>query len=175
MLRSSFAGASKLACLALVVIGSAACAEGLGNALLQDNGAGGGCDSGSHGATTTSTGAGGLGGAGSTSSTSGTGGVAEGTGGSISSSTGGGTCDSSGDCQTCGDCAVAGVCAPEMNACNVDQDCVALVDCLSTCQDQTCADACATQYPDGMSDYTAVITRVLCQACTASCPGECMP
>jgi hypothetical protein len=61
-----------------------------------------------------------------------------------------------------------------MNACETDQSCSALVQCLSTCQDQTCADACAAQNPGGQAAYTAVMTCVLCQACRVSCAAESM-
>jgi hypothetical protein len=193
MLRTSAASAPALAFFAILAplaLGPVACAHGTGDAFLQDDGIGGGasstsgCDSGSHGVVTvTSTtgggtggarGVGGAGGAGEVSSSSG---VLQGstgalTTGSFSSSSGGGTCDASGDCQTCGDCAIAGACAPEMNACNVDQDCVALLDCLSTCQDQTCANDCASQYPGGQQAYMAMVTCVLCQACPVSCGGQ---
>jgi hypothetical protein len=178
MLRSSFASASKLAWLGLVIVGSAACAQGFGGQLLDDNGTTGSA-SGPTTSTTVGVGAGtggagsagGFGGGGDVSSSSG---VIQGVGGSFSSSGvgGGGTCDASGDCQTCGDCAVAGVCAPQMDACNADQDCVAFLDCISTCQDDTCANACATQYPDGTEAYETVVTCVFCQGCTDSCSAE---
>jgi hypothetical protein len=59
-----------------------------------------------------------------------------------------------------------------MNACETDQDCVALLDCLQTCTDQTCADNCAAQYPNGQSGYMAVVVCVLCDACAVSCAGQ---
>ncbi len=88
---------------------------------------------------------------------------------SVSSTTGGGTCDATGDCGTCGNCAIAGACQATMNACESDQNCVALLDCLSTCADQTCADGCMTQYPGGQTGYMAVVSCVVCQVCPITC------
>ena len=86
-----------------------------------------------------------------------------------STTSGGGTCDASGDCGTCGNCALSGQCQSAVNACNADQNCNALLGCLQNCADQTCADACAAQYPGGQAGYTALITCVICNACPVSC------
>lgn len=93
---------------------------------------------------------------------------------SSSSSSGGGTCDASNDCSTCGNCSLAALCEPPMTACETDPSCSALLDCLSTCADQTCADDCAAQNPDGQAGYMALVTCVLCDACPVSCGGESM-
>lgn len=173
MLRPTFARASKLAALALSALAVSACAHALDDPFGQGvsregDGAGGattGCD-GTHSTTNTSTTSSGR----DTSVTS-TSSTDSGWPASTTTS-GGSTCDSSLDCGTCADCAIAGVCTPQMNACQTDQDCLALLDCLSACQDQTCADTCATQYPGGQQTYMNMVTCVLCQACTSSCANE---
>ena len=59
-----------------------------------------------------------------------------------------------------------------MSVCETDQDCTALMTCLEGCQDQTCADACATQYPGGQASYESMVTCILCSACPVSCSAE---
>ncbi len=88
--------------------------------------------------------------------------------------TGGGTCDASNDCNTCGNCALGGICAGTMSACQADQNCTALLSCLDTCADPTCANTCASQYPGGMSLYESLITCVVCDSCSVSCNGAAM-
>ena len=83
----------------------------------------------------------------------------------------GGTCDASGDCGSCGNCAVNGQCAAAANSCTSNQSCLGLLDCLNTCQDQACADACVNGNPGGMQLYLAVTTCVLCDACPIDCDG----
>ncbi|MEO7330918.1 MAG: hypothetical protein ABI193_20250 [Minicystis sp.] len=84
---------------------------------------------------------------------------------------GGGSCDGSGDCNTCGNCAINAQCFPQMNGCISDAECSGLIDCLSTCQDDVCANACADARPAGMQLYIALITCVLCDACFSDCQG----
>lgn len=59
-----------------------------------------------------------------------------------------------------------------MDACLNNQDCLALLDCLYECYDETCANACASTYPDGMDPYIDVTVCAYCQACPASCAAE---
>lgn len=88
-----------------------------------------------------------------------------------STSSGGGACDNSGDCNTCGNCSINGQCFGPMNGCINDADCSGLIDCLNTCQDDACANACADARPAGMQLYMALITCVLCDACLSDCQG----
>jgi hypothetical protein len=83
----------------------------------------------------------------------------------------GGTCDASGDCGTCGNCAVVSLCAAAADGCTSNQSCLGLLDCLNTCADQACADACVNGNPSGLQLYMAVTTCVLCDACPVDCDG----
>jgi hypothetical protein len=84
---------------------------------------------------------------------------------------GGGSCDGSGDCNTCGNCAINAQCFAEMSGCINDADCSGLIDCLGSCQDDVCANACVDARPAGMQLYMALITCVLCDACLSDCQG----
>ena len=55
--------------------------------------------------------------------------------------------------------------------CFNDVECNALIDCLNTCQDDVCANACADARPAGMNLYMGLIVCVLCDACYGSCDG----
>ena len=84
---------------------------------------------------------------------------------------GGGSCDGSGDCNTCGNCAINSQCFAQMDGCIGDAECSGLIDCLSGCQDDICANACVDARPAGMLLYIALITCVLCDACLFDCDG----
>jgi hypothetical protein len=165
MLRSASRTVSTLALLGLSTLAPIGCAEGTGEDIWWAQGTGGGpghiifTGTASTMILTSS----------SSSSSSSSGGHVNSSSSSTSSSSGGGTCDSSNDCNTCGNCAVSTVCAAAMNACAADQACNALLDCLSACTDQTCANNCAAQNPGGQQTYMAAMTCVLCQACPVSC------
>jgi len=67
----------------------------------------------------------------------------------------------------CSDCANT-KCYTEIDACMKDTECNAQMDCLSTCSDSTCADACAAAHPSTKVDdmFTCVETK-----CSAECGG----
>lgn len=198
MLRSLSTSVSRLALLGLLTLASIGCAQGGEGPLLLDSTAGpSGSTSGvTQGSTSTGSGAGGAGGAGASTTTAATttssgnghstgsfssssGTFSSSSSGTFSSTTGGGTCDSSANCGTCGNCALVGACQSAMNACQSNQNCTALLGCLQGCMDQTCANNCATQYPGGQQLYMAMIKCVVCQECPTSCmgssPGTCGP
>jgi hypothetical protein len=158
MLRSATLVVSTLALLGLFTLAATGCAQGLGEELLWTQG---GDDGGPLHTIYTGTAPPMVA-------------VAPSSSASSASSSGGSTCDASNDCSTCGNCATSTVCLPAMNACETDQSCSALLQCLSSCQDQTCADGCAAQNPGGQQPYLTVVTCVLCQACPVSCAAESM-
>ena len=67
----------------------------------------------------------------------------------------------------CSDCANT-KCSSEISACMSDVECSAQMDCLSTCGDSACADACAVAHPSTKVDdmMTCVETR-----CSVECGG----
>ena len=77
------------------------------------------------------------------------------------------SCDAltQGQYPECDSCATA--CTTECNACNGSTDCLALMSCLYTCSDQSCIDGCASQYPNGVNDYSGFMTCLQEQNCTA--------
>jgi len=44
-------------------------------------------------------------------------------------------------------------CCPQIEACFSNTNCTGLMDCLRNCTDQTCADVCSQQNPDGVPAY----------------------
>ncbi len=76
--------------------------------------------------------------------------------------------------QACDDC-LGTSCCNEDNGCGQNQDCTAFLTCLDACfpldggaPDQTCADACSTDYPQGMQEFDQLST------CMQSfCNNEC--
>jgi len=88
-----------------------------------------------------------------------------------STNTSPGGCDGAVTCDTCANCSLNGVCAAAADGCFNDQDCMALLDCLNTCVDDVCANACADAHPTGMNLYMNLMVCVLCDACSASCDG----
>jgi hypothetical protein len=85
--------------------------------------------------------------------------------------TSGGGCDT-GSCESCQSCAMNGPCASTIDACFNDADCYALIECLNTCVDDVCANACADAHPSGMQLYIAAADCVFCVQCPATC-GAC--
>jgi hypothetical protein len=67
----------------------------------------------------------------------------------------------------CSDCANT-KCSAEIAACMSDTECSAQMDCLVTCSDSTCADACAAAHPSTKVDtmFSCVGTK-----CSAECSG----
>jgi hypothetical protein len=71
----------------------------------------------------------------------------------------------------CVKCAASGACAAEYQKCLDDAQCKAYSDCVAPCSDKglDCQQACATQFPKGVSEYDALTHCVLCGECTAVC------
>jgi hypothetical protein len=94
---------------------------------------------------------------GGTSGTSGTSGTG-GTSGTSGTGADGGTCPDPGQfgsrnptCNTC----IQSKCGTQVNACfqgtgQAACDCRSIFDCLQSCRDQACANACGTQFPSGV-------------------------
>jgi len=92
---------------------------------------------------------------------------------SVASSTSGSpaTCDGSGNCDQCAQCAESGTCQGALDGCFNDNACALLVQCLSTCQNQQCADQCFTQYQQGLPSYDQLFGCVVCGECPSDCDG----
>lgn len=67
----------------------------------------------------------------------------------------------------CSDCANT-KCSTEISACMTDTECTAQMDCMSTCGDAACADACAVSHPSTKVDdmFGCVETK-----CSVECSG----
>ena len=114
----------------------------------------GGDDEGTGGGTSSGGGTGAAGGAG--------GAAAGGMGGA-----GGQSCDAL-SCSDCSTCATADDCMAEDAACNAVTACNAYGSCYDACNDAACVTQCATDHPDGVMPYEALIS-CLCGVCTTSC------
>jgi hypothetical protein len=86
-------------------------------------------------------------------------------------------CATSSGCDQCQEGAEAdgGPCAAEWTQCSAAAECQALWNCLATCQDAGCADACYDEHPAGMTDYSSLYLCVLCDVCATKCDvaGSC--
>jgi hypothetical protein len=75
------------------------------------------------------------------------------------------------DCNTCINASIGqgGACTSPVRACQADQSCLDLNECLGGCQggDQACIDACAQQSSGGIPEYNALVSCVLdaCPVC----------
>jgi hypothetical protein len=79
-------------------------------------------------------------------------------------------CDFSGSCETCVNCSVDAVCVDQWKTCNANQQCMDLMYCLASCQnDEACIDKCLVTYPGGIEDYNQTALCVVCQACFIDC------
>lgn len=90
----------------------------------------------------------------------------------VTSTGSGGTCDAHGDCGTCANCSLSAECTTQANACLNDVSCTDFLDCLGLCQDDVCANACASQFPTGANLYMAMTACALCTACPSDCALE---
>lgn len=86
-------------------------------------------------------------------------------------SSGGMACDAltGGQVPECDTCAAAS-CVSQCNACNSNADCIGLLGCIMKCSDQTCANNCASQFPNGVNDYNTFGTCIQ-QSCPACLGG----
>ncbi len=121
-----------------------------------------------------SSGTGGAAGAstgGSGGGTGATGGSGGGSAGTSSGGTGGGSAGAGGSAggggDTCTPC-VEDNCAAEVDACNADADCTALLDCVQACSDTACITECQTAHPGGATLFADVFTCTQ-QNCAAEC------
>lgn len=80
-------------------------------------------------------------------------------------------CDGKVVCDDCRSCALAGPCADALAACNQSSACVALDQCLGLCGGLTaeCLELCASQNPNGVSLYDALLGCVDCTECLDPC------
>ena len=74
-------------------------------------------------------------------------------------------------CDTC----LGANCCSEDVTCGNDQECAAAIDCINQCfptdggsPDQTCLDACSTQYPNGYTEL-ANLEQCMQTSCTTDC------
>ncbi len=78
------------------------------------------------------------------------------------------------DCDTCmsSSCALA-ACASEIATCENNSDCLALYQCLEGCTDINCQTNCNNQYPQGITDYMAARSCLVCDPniCFDECNG----
>lgn len=85
------------------------------------------------------------------------------------------TCDAVGTCGDystgCVGCAVSGPCAQQFSVCESSPACVGYSNCLSACADPACYDMCETQHATGATEYSDLVSCVICQECSASCNG----
>lgn len=145
----------------------------------ETGGADGGVDGGSGG--TSSGGSGGgtsSGGSGGTSSGGSGGSGGSGDGGAGGTGGAGGavvepTCTLSTGNEICDGC-IHSDCSFQCAACEGNEDCVALVDCvLTTCTsgfNSECVNACRSQYPDGSELFNDVVFNCGRPACSSFCP-----
>jgi len=84
---------------------------------------------------------------------------------------GSGMCDGTGDCEACENCATSGGCQNELNACDSDAECMALIACYETCVDEACILMCNAMYPNGVLLYEVLTECVLCDECPLDCDG----
>jgi hypothetical protein len=80
------------------------------------------------------------------------------------------TCPSAQGDNACTACAKASCCTAYA-ACGNSNDCIALSQCISTCQDQTCVSNCASRYPGGVSALEA-LEQCAGSACSQPCGGK---
>jgi hypothetical protein len=112
-----------------------------------------------------------TGGSGGSAGTSGTGATTTtGTGGSGTGGAGGGTgqCAPAATDDMCTTC-LKGKCCNELGTCSADPDCLALLQCVGACADQTCVGNCISMHPSGTNSVMPVIN---CQ--NMNCMTECM-
>lgn len=83
-----------------------------------------------------------------------------------SAASGGSTCD------VCANNSASGACSGEYNACGSSQECIDFYDCLYSCGDQACVDACVQSYPTGAQLYVDLIDCI-CNDCSVECSAEC--
>jgi hypothetical protein len=80
-------------------------------------------------------------------------------------------CDEAGSCDACADCEIdiGGACEAQMQECQANPQCAALMACLVECEGEpTCADACVAENPAGQSDFFEIVQCVI-----AACPSSC--
>ena len=86
-----------------------------------------------------------------------------------------GFCDNQGFCgdsqSGCIGCALAGPCYPQLEACQINQECLDYVGCVESCQDPGCADQCAATFPTGGQLYNDLVICVICDYCYNDCDG----
>lgn len=95
--------------------------------------------------------------------------------------TGGQTCASgkcttgtTADCTSCETQADSSTCTTAYDSCESDSQCTAYASCDSGCSgDPTCLSNCASQYPNGYSEYQSYKTCICQVACTSQCATQC--
>jgi hypothetical protein len=140
------------------------------------------CDNGERGDPQNSTQVGGPGmpGSGSGPNTSGAGGAGAAMGAGGADGGGGvgnaGPCDLSGSCDNCTACTQTGTCADQLVDCANDFNCVAALDCLESCDqnsvDDTSYNQCVGQLCVGTPGYPQAQTYVQC-FCHLGCANDC--
>jgi len=75
---------------------------------------------------------------------------------------------------SCDSCLGANCCSEDVT-CGNDQDCIAFIDCVNACfpsdggaPDQTCVDACSTQYPNGSTEL-GDLEQCMQTSCSTDC------
>jgi hypothetical protein len=86
------------------------------------------------------------------------------------------TCPSSTDCSACATVAqtpgCGGGCARVTEVCADDTSCAALVTCISSCDDASCAAACPTQNLSGLQKYEAITACICSDSCATLCGSD---
>lgn len=81
-------------------------------------------------------------------------------------------CDLTSSCETCVNCSVDMVCPEQWGKCASTPQCLDLMYCLASCQnEQLCVDKCLSAYPGGVDAYNETALCVVCQACANDCEG----
>lgn len=81
-------------------------------------------------------------------------------------------CDLTSSCEQCVNCTVDMVCPEQWGKCASNQQCLELMYCLASCQnEQPCIDKCLSAYPAGIEAYSETALCVVCQACANDCEG----
>jgi hypothetical protein len=76
-------------------------------------------------------------------------------------------CDPSQASSACGQCG-ASKCCDQLSACESNQQCVDLIDCMSGCSTDSCYNGCGSKFPGGIDDVNA-LGECLSTSCESAC------
>jgi hypothetical protein len=78
------------------------------------------------------------------------------------------------DCNQCQTAAEYGTCSAQDQACGMNSECVAYINCLQGCGGTSaCVQSCGSQHPSGVADYNALVSCICNTACPMYCAASC--